>query len=212
VFAQVRALADGRAPAQRRPWLQEFSMQLISPAVIGPLFGVSEIALVLTRHAGSGARVADNGSLRQLWSVILLCLCAAVIVSIFVPQAGSALLLRLRLPGAVLFGAGMLFRGYAILCLGRFFTVNVAVVADQRLVDSGPYRYLRHPSHTGALLEFFGLGIIFGNWLSLVVLLLPTWLVFNRRMTIEERALCEALGGEYVDYIARTKRVIPGLY
>jgi protein-S-isoprenylcysteine O-methyltransferase Ste14 len=187
-------------------------MQWLTPAVLGPVFGLSEVALLLTRRAGSGARVADDGSLRQIWIVILLSLVAAVAASILVPQAGSVLLMRLHTAGALMFLAGLLWRGYAILYLGRFFTVNVALAADHRLIDTGPYRYLRHPSYTGTLLEFLGFGIIFGNWLSLALLLVPTWLVFNRRMAIEERALTDALGEDYRNYMTRTRRLIPGLY
>lgn len=187
-------------------------MQFANPAVIGPLFGASEVALLLTRRAGSGARVADDGSLRLLWVVILLSLSMAVAASILVPQTGSEWLMRLRTSGALLFFGGMLFRGYAIFCLGRFFTVDVALAADHQLIDTGPYRYLRHPSYSGALLEFLGLGVILDNWLSLVILVVPTWFAFNRRMTIEERALHHALGSDYAAYMARTKRVIPGLY
>jgi len=187
-------------------------MQLTSPTVIGSLFGLSEFALLLTRRAASGTRAADDGSLRQLWSVILVSLIAAVAVGIVVPQAASALLVRLRTAGALLFLAGFLLRAYAIVYLGRFFTVNVALAADHRLIDTGPYRHVRHPSYSGALLEFLGLGIALGNWLSLVLLLVPTWWVFQRRMTIEERALSQALGIDYTDYIARTKRLIPSVY
>jgi protein-S-isoprenylcysteine O-methyltransferase Ste14 len=187
-------------------------MQFANPAVIGALFGASEVALLLTRRAGSGARVADDGSLRLLWVVILLSLSVAVAASILVPQTGSEWLSRLGTFGALLFVAGLLFRGYAIFYLGRFFTVDVALAADHQLIETGPYTYLRHPSYGGALLEFLGLGIILDNWLSLVILVVPTWLAFNRRMTIEERALHRALGSDYAVYMTRTKRVIPGLY
>jgi protein-S-isoprenylcysteine O-methyltransferase len=187
-------------------------MSITDPAVIGPLFGVSEVALLLTRRAGSGARSADNGSLRQIWIVILISLIAAAAVGVLVPQARSALLLRLRTAGALLFLAGFFLRIYAILYLGRFFTVNVALAANHRLIDSGPYRHVRHPSYSGALLEFVGLGVTFDNWLSLLLLTVPAWVVFQRRMNIEECALSQALGRSYTDYIARTKRLIPGLY
>jgi protein-S-isoprenylcysteine O-methyltransferase Ste14 len=187
-------------------------MQLTDPGVIGSILGVSELALLLTRRAGGNAQPADEGSLRQLWTVILASVLAAFAVSVLVPQAGSALLLRLRTAGAVLFLAGLFLRAYAIVYLGRFFTVNVAVAADHRAIDTGPYRYVRHPSYSGSMLEFLGLGVAFGNVLSLLLLLVPTWLIFGRRMAIEERALSAALGSDYTNYMARTKRLIPGLY
>ena len=58
-------------------------------------------------------------------------------------------------------------RWWAIRTLGAHFTRNVQVVADQQLVVDGPYRYLRHPSYTGAILMYAGVGIGLGNVLSL---------------------------------------------
>jgi len=79
-------------------------------------------------------------------------------------------------------------------------------------VDSGPYRYVRHPTYTGALLTFVGLGFCFGNWLTLLFLTLPIIGAFLWRIRIEERALTEALGEDYRAYMRRTKRLIPGVY
>jgi protein-S-isoprenylcysteine O-methyltransferase len=96
--------------------------------------------------------------------------------------------------------------------LGRFFTVNVAIAADHRLIDSGPYRFIRHPSYAGALMAFLGLGLTIGNWVSLGLLLAPTLMVFQRRMDVEESALIQAFGTRYQDYMRRTKRLLPGIY
>jgi protein-S-isoprenylcysteine O-methyltransferase Ste14 len=90
--------------------------------------------------------------------------------------------------------------------------VNVAIAADHRVVEAGPYRLLRHPSYTGALLAFLGLGICLDNWASLALLTLPTSVVFLWRMRIEEDALLETFGERYRDYMRRTRRLIPFIY
>jgi protein-S-isoprenylcysteine O-methyltransferase len=72
--------------------------------------------------------------------------------------------------GAALFAAGLALRWYAIVYLGRFFTVNVAISKDHRLIDTGPYRFIRHPSYTGAIMAFVGVfasGFCLHNWASL---------------------------------------------
>jgi protein-S-isoprenylcysteine O-methyltransferase Ste14 len=51
-----------------------------------------------------------------------------------------------------------------------------------------------------------------GNWASLAALVVPTLLVFLRRIHIEEAALTAAFGDQYRDYMRRTKRLIPALY
>jgi protein-S-isoprenylcysteine O-methyltransferase len=185
---------------------------LLRPDVLGPLFGLSEFALLLGKRSGGSAASADRGSLRLLWGVIGFCILLAVLAADFVPQANSSWLLSLRTAGGALFLLGLVLRWYAIVYLGRFFTVNVAIAADHHVVDTGPYRLVRHPSYSGSLLQFVGLGITFGNWLSLALLVLPVVGVFLRRIAIEEQALAQGLGEPYRRYMAQTRRLIPGIY
>ena len=107
---------------------------------------------------------------------------------------------------------GFVLRFYSIFYLGRFFTINVAIVTGHRLIDSGPYRFIRHPSYIGSLMMFFGLGLGIGNWVSVVIFIVPTFAVLFWRMEIEEAALLESLGEPYRSYMKRTKRLIPMIY
>ena len=111
--------------------------------------------------------------------------------------------------GAFLTVSGTLFRQWAIRTLGRFFTRSVRVSSDQIVVQDGPYRWVRHPSYTGAMLAASGVGLALGNAVSfacLVVAILPG---FAYRIVVEENALLDTLGEPYRDYRARTKRLIP---
>lgn len=182
-------------------------MSLATADVLGMVYGFSELGLLLFKRAGGSAGKRDRRSLSALWLVILGCVAAAVIAAHGLPR--SPLLAALRPLAVALFAAGLALRWYAILYLGRYFTVDVAIAADHRVVDTGPYRYLRHPSYAGALLAFFGYGLSLANWLSLLLLTLPIALMFGRRITIEEAALSAALGAAYRDYAARTRRLIP---
>ncbi len=84
--------------------------------------------------------------------------------------------------------------------------------ADRGSLGLGPYRIVRHPSYTGALMAFLGLALCLANWASLAVLLVQIFLVFRWRVHVEEAALIDALGEPYRDYMKRTKRLIPGVY
>ncbi|MBI2569286.1 MAG: isoprenylcysteine carboxylmethyltransferase family protein [Candidatus Schekmanbacteria bacterium] len=177
------------------------------------IFPASEIALAFFRRARpSTAAVADRNSLRVLWMVIA----ASVVMAIFMRQvAVTELLLPPWLHDllvAVLIGGGMAIRWVAILSLGRMFTVDVAVQRDHALVETGVYRHVRHPSYTGLLVAFLGLGVYFANWLSLGVLLVPIGLALANRIAVEEAALARAFGPDYAAYRARTKRLLPGLF
>jgi len=114
--------------------------------------------------------------------------------------------------GTVVLIAGAGFRLWAMLELGRFFTVTVTIQKNHRLVDTGPYRALRHPSYTGLLLALVGLGIALDNWLSLLALFALPLIGILVRIRVEEAALSDALGGSYASYAARTDRLIPGVW
>ncbi len=186
-------------------------MQLPNPLLLGALYALSEIFLGVTRRSGSETVSRDRRSLLILWAVIGgSLLLARVALSYPVGKLPHAHLCSLL--GLILFSAGIGLRWWSIFYLGRFFTVDVAIAQKHELIDSGPYRLIRHPSYTGALMAFFGFGLALGNWLALLCLLIPTTGAFLWRMKVEERALTDALGDPYRNYTRRTKRLIPFVY
>jgi protein-S-isoprenylcysteine O-methyltransferase len=187
-------------------------MRLPFNAILGAVFLLSELLLAAAKRSKQGSVSKDRGSLRMLWAVILACIGLANVLAYAVPQAESALLQRARLLGVALVIGGLALRWYAIFHLGRYFTVNVSIASGQKVVDTGPYRWVRHPSYSGALAAFLGLGICTDNWLSLAVLFLPIAFAFRRRIAIEEAALLEGLGAPYRAYAARTRRLVPWIY
>jgi protein-S-isoprenylcysteine O-methyltransferase Ste14 len=107
---------------------------------------------------------------------------------------------------------GLVIRWTAIFTLGRFFTTRVAIHDDHRLVRTGLFRLVRHPSYTGLLLLFLGMALSFGNWLSFFVIVVPFLAALLYRIQVEESSLVEVLGQEYVDYRRSTKRLLPGIF
>ncbi len=176
------------------------------------LYALSEAGLLWLKRSGKKTADADRGSLSLMWVVISVSMAAAFSCANALPQLALGAAGSWRLAGVVVFVAGVGVRWYAILCLGRFFTVNVAIATDHQLIEAGPYRWLRHPSYTGALLAFLGLGLCFDNWVSLAALLVPVSVVFWWRMRIEEAALLGTFGERYRDYMRRTRRLIPFIY
>jgi protein-S-isoprenylcysteine O-methyltransferase Ste14 len=111
--------------------------------------------------------------------------------------------------GMTLFLAGFAMRRWSEMTLGRFFTFTVMTSADQPVITSGPYRFVRHPGYTGVLLIVIGAGLVNGNWVGLagwtVLVLVP--LLY--RIHVEENALLIALGDRYRGYAAGHKRLVP---
>src|SRR5205807_1465344 len=69
--------------------------------------------------------------------------------------------------GLALMVTGVVIRQYAIAVLGRYHTMDVTTRQDQPLVEAGPYRWVRHPSYSGAFLTVIGILLCSTNWLSL---------------------------------------------
>jgi protein-S-isoprenylcysteine O-methyltransferase len=187
-------------------------MKFPGPQFLGLTYLVSEVVLSATRRSrGDGVR-QDRSTLRLLWLVIIASVGAGVFVALRWPAAALSDHDLFRVLGLILFIAGLVLRWWAIIVLGRFFTVDVQIARDHELVEVGPFGLVRHPSYTGVLLAFLGFALSLVNWAALVVILLPITVAFVRRMNVEEEALASALGETYLNYMRRTKRLVPGLY
>lgn len=181
-------------------------------ALMGLLYGLSELGLSLARRTKQSGGVSDGGSLRLIWITVLCSMLLASLAAAKFSQAQFATDGGVYAFGVGIYAAGLLLRWTSIIWLGKYFTVDVAIASDQLVVDTGPYRFVRHPSYTGALAAFLGFGICIGNWLALLLLLIPITWVFLRRIQIEEAVLRKALGEPYIEYSQRTKRLLPFLY
>jgi len=180
---------------------------------LGLFFLVSEILLTVTRRSRSktGTR-QDQSTLGVLWLVIMASVFAGVYCAWNYPSAALTNGRILALAGIVLFAAGITLRWWAIIVLGRFFTVDVTIERDHELVERGPFRVLRHPSYAGVLLAFVGFALSLQNWAAFLIVILPIFAAFIHRMDVEEKALSRALGSSYTDYMRRTKRLVPFVY
>lgn len=157
-----------------------------------------------------GAQKRDRGS----YALLLLAMFAGVLLAFWFVNGGTTTTIAWHPKvwfwiGIVLMVAGTAYRWYAIKVLGKFFTRSVATRAGQYVVDFGPYRLIRHPSYTGALVTMLGLGVAMTNWASLACVLAGSVVGYAWRMHVEEQALCAGLGQPYRDYMARTRRIVP---
>jgi protein-S-isoprenylcysteine O-methyltransferase Ste14 len=113
--------------------------------------------------------------------------------------------------GVVLYAIGGTLRIWPVFVLGNRFSGLVAIQHGHRLVTTGLYRVVRNPSYLGMLVGSLGWALAFRSAVGglLTILLIPPLVA---RMRAEEALLRSHFGGEYEEYLARTWRLIPGVY
>jgi len=162
------------------------------------------------KRAADHGKAHDRGSLKVLHVAIW----GSILVAVWLSRAGvgrfgDGLLLPLFRAGCGLMVAGMLFRWWAVRVLADHFTVDVAIRDDHKLVRSGPYRVLRHPSYTGSLATFYGFALALGSAWSLLLVVVVVTTAFLWRIRVEERALTSAFPLDYPAYARETWRLVP---
>jgi protein-S-isoprenylcysteine O-methyltransferase Ste14 len=181
-------------------------------AVLG-VWVLSEWRIRLRSHFNRQGSRADRGSL----FVVLASVCAGLLGAFALAGDVPAAAIQhgqwaIFVVGLVLMCAGIAVRQWAVAVLGRFFTTDVRVHPGQTVVERGPYRWVRHPSYTGLLLIFLGIGLALGNWAALAVAAVVPTAGLVVRIRVEERALLESLGEPYRRFAATRPRLFPGLW
>lgn len=152
----------------------------------------------------------DRGSMLVSLGIGLTGLVLSFLFPILLPGLNLA-----WLPGTFFIGLaaavlGIALRWAAILTLGPYFTGKITIQAGHTIVQRGPYKWIRHPSYTGALLLAIGIGMMLGNWISIAVVVGGLFFGMLYRIPVEEQALSHIDG--YTEYMQHTKRLIPFLF
>lgn len=180
----------------------------VAAAIFFPVYGGWVVwELVLQR------RTADAGDRTRIGEVVTTTAGAILVfpASALGPRLPGPAWLPVAV-GMTLLVAGWAFRIWAVRTLGRWFKVTVVVEPGQRVVDSGPYRLIRHPSYTGMLIALLGIGIAVDSWASIAIAVGLPLVGVLRRIGEEEETLLRELGAPYRDYARRTRRLVPGVW
>ena len=179
-----------------------------------PLLRIRDCCWAWCRRAKGGASSpADRGSTRVLWLVIMPSMFLAFQFEFGWRAAGWP-----PQPWINVVGIADDARGAGVALVRRSSTWGASsrsTSRSRRITSSsipGRTGWLRHPSYTGALLAFLGLGLCTQNWASLALIVIGTTAAFCYRMHVEEVALTGAFGERYRQYMQRTWRLIPGVY
>jgi protein-S-isoprenylcysteine O-methyltransferase Ste14 len=181
--------------------------------VVLGMFAASEWSIRLRSQKNHGGTRKDRGSFYVVVFTAVLGIGAAFALAHSVQSAGiNVARWPIFIIGLAIVILAMALRRWAVLTLGQFFTVQVQVRSGQTVVDTGPYRWVRHPSYTAITMSFVGIGVALENWLSLLVLIVVPTIGLVVRIRVEERALLEALGEPYREFSATRARLIPKVW
>lgn len=165
----------------------------------------------MLKSAKSDKKDKDKSTLNILWLAIPFSIGASVILSYNtkLPIIKADWIMYV---GELFIILGIVLRFIIIRSLGKYFTVDVTIREDHKIKKEGFYKYVRHPSYALSLLTSLGLGLYLNNWWSLLFAFIPPFLAFTYRIKVEEQALVEQFGDEYIEYRKSTKKLIPFIY
>lgn len=176
-----------------------------------PILSATAIAIVRLVEIGT-RRNLIAGSVREKWSlrsflmVGMIMLSGSIIEFVLENQ-------RLSWPTFTIGWACALtsfaIRRRAIAALGKFWSLHVEIRDCHQFVQSGPFRFVRHPAYLSMLLELLAGGLILNATIMLLVFPLLFFPVLLWRIRMEEKALMEKFGDSYRDYQRRIPALIP---
>ncbi|MEW6608502.1 MAG: isoprenylcysteine carboxylmethyltransferase family protein [bacterium] len=100
-------------------------------------------------------------------------------------------------------------RDCAAQTLGKYLSPDIKIVEGHKLIKEGPYKYIRHPLALSAIIEVVGITLIpnsYYSFLATLFIFLP-YMLF--RIHLEEKALTEKFGQEYIDYKKEVSAFLP---
>ncbi|RMD02315.1 isoprenylcysteine carboxylmethyltransferase family protein [Clostridium autoethanogenum] len=172
------------------------------------------LAAIKTR---SNVKKESSGQMKIERSVHVILVIIAYVITLFqfkntflwnriIPNYGYA-----QYIGITILVLSLLFAIWARIVLGRNWSGAIQKVEGQRLVCSGPYKYIRNPIYTSMVCGFFGTFITFGSLTSFIgfCIILITYIIKINR---EQRFLIIEFGDEYEKYIKRSWALIPYIF
>jgi protein-S-isoprenylcysteine O-methyltransferase Ste14 len=190
------------------------NIEIIILIIASVVWIVAEVYLVIRDNVqGKGKTTIDRRTRNYNFISLIIAISCAAIIS-WIPlfqfnRRGASIVFWI---GIIIICLGLLLRYWSINVLGRYFRTTIELEKGQKIIQKGPYKWIRHPSYSGIILFCIGYGLAVQNWLSLIIAVsLPT-IALLYRIKIEEEALVRVIGTEYEAYQKKTKKLIPGIW
>ncbi len=177
---------------------------------------VAAACLWLSQPAFSAKDTKANKNSDRFSIIIILIMSSASVVTSVVEWAYFSENFNLfnfyTFIGILLLAAGISIRVIAILTLGKHFTATATINSDHQLIQTGLYRYVRHPSYLGAFMAILGTPFFLNDQWAVLFVLLAMSVAYYIRISVEEKMLAAYFGDNYKRYQLKTKRIIPFIW
>jgi protein-S-isoprenylcysteine O-methyltransferase Ste14 len=182
--------------------------------ILGFVAGYQAIGAPEGLRGGKGVEGKLVSRQRSVKVVVILLMYAALVFLPFADRRSIGVMdvnEALRWAGLSATGLGFALIFWSGIALGRFYSADVTIQKDHRLITTGLYRYIRHPRYLGTLLVAIGLSFLFRSWIGLAVSVFFLGVLLFR-INDEETLMHVEFGSDWEAYCQRSWRMIPYLY
>ncbi|MDJ0677150.1 MAG: isoprenylcysteine carboxylmethyltransferase family protein [Calothrix sp. MO_167.B42] len=151
----------------------------------------------------------DKGTATQLVWTVYIVLLLGIAESLLWRYPQSMAWGRFSIMTLGLSIAGALLRAWAVAELGKFFTWHVRVQPEQKVIRTGPYEIVRHPSYTGAWVLYVCCLLFIHAWVASALCAIFLLAGFLRRIRYEEELMVDSFGEQYKSYCQDVRQFIP---
>ena len=180
--------------------------------IIATCWGAFLVIWLIAAGWTKASTYRETRSRRLRYTIFLI---AAYVVLVYGGRLPYPLSLRVipvhrgvELAGVILCLAGLVFSFWARFTIGRNWSGNITLKKEHKLVQHGPYRWVRHPIYTGLILMLFGTVLVLGRvagLISLALALVSFWI----KLQDEETLMLQHFPNQYPAYQQRVKCLIP---
>lgn len=191
---------------------------LLAPAILIALYQVKVVWNRLPDHNEKDTEIKgsydtyDHLRLSYFMYTTYFVLLVQLVVPFLSIASGAELLIPLRGIGYLLILSGLITSLNALKHLKQNWSGMVVyrIKHNQELVKTGPYKFIRHPIYSAAIIEIVGFELVANSWLFIPVLIFGLLIVY-KHIQKEEALLETKFEAEFKEYKRKTKMFVPYL-
>jgi protein-S-isoprenylcysteine O-methyltransferase Ste14 len=187
-------------------------MQRIAFYVTATCWGVFYTYWLVSAFATKRTAVRESFPGSFIYRIPVVVAGIVLVYAARMPKPMSAVIFPSTTPICVLVVAfsttGLVTCLWARITLGRNWSSVVMVKVDHELVQTGPYRFVRHPIYSGIILMFAAIVLLVGRAAGILAFGLFVF-SFVLKLRREERMMLKQFPTSYPEYVKKTKLLVP---